>query len=105
MDAVDANGEVVPFVSDGMFKLTASSDGKPLEIAKDKTVKVSMVQNKSSEEFDYWFFDEEKGSWDNLGDRDTLYTEESVLAEAKTMNERSEERRVGKECRSRWTPE
>src|SRR5690606_2710570 len=87
MDAVDANGEVVPFVSDGMFKLTASSDGKPLEIAKDKTVKVSMVQNKSSEEFDYWFFDEEKGSWDNLGDRDTLYTEESVLAEAKTMNE------------------
>ena len=34
----------------------------------------------------------------------TGYTGEQMMAEAKRCTTRSEERRVGKECRSRWSP-
>ena len=42
---------------------------------------------------------------DELHDRLREYTERAMVAEQRlTGADRSEERRVGKECRSRWSP-
>ena len=41
------------------------------------------------------------GVWDDV---DKSATVESLILWMKPFDERSEERRVGKECRSRWSP-
>ena len=41
---------------------------------------------------------------DNYGARPYCYTIEDASRNADAINRRSEERRVGKECRSRWSP-
>ena len=45
----------------------------------------------------------ENVSWDDLRDYIRWLQKERSLSD-RTINARSEERRVGKECRSRWSP-
>ena len=37
-------------------------------------------------------------------DLDVVEVQSSIIADLAEVNRRSEERRVGKECRSRWSP-
>ena len=37
-------------------------------------------------------------------ERETFFAEQGAVALVKACKRRSEERRVGKECRSRWSP-
>src|SRR3712207_5520546 len=45
-----------------------------------------------------------KGKYVYSTGTDNLYSGDITLSYTKTLAERSEERRVGKECRSRWSP-
>ena len=51
---------------------------------------------------DKYIFDEINGLWYEL--QEDYYIPCLILSEEETQPIRSEERRVGKECRSRWSP-
>lgn len=86
MNVKDKDGQVKPFISDGMFDISASGQGKPLKIADGKTISVATPSEKTSPDFDLWKLDETTQEWQNLGDREKVCDEKEVLTEARKLN-------------------
>ena len=53
--------------SAGMFELRASTNQEEIFIAENKDVKVNMATNVGGNDFDFWYFDETMGNWENKG--------------------------------------
>lgn len=83
---VDHNGKTEPFISDGMFKVAATADNKPLALAKGKSITICNESHKENKDFDYWYFDEKKGRWDNLGNRGQTADSKQVMTIAESSN-------------------
>lgn len=83
---VEHDGKTEPFISDGMFKITATADNKPVDVAKGKSITICNESKKENKDFDYWYFDEKKGRWDNLGDRGQTIDNKQVMALAEASN-------------------
>lgn len=75
---VENNGKIEPFISDGMFDIRASANAKPVKIAEGKSLTICNESNKNNSDFDYWYFDEKQGKWDNIGDRGQTATSDEV---------------------------
>lgn len=86
MNVQKKDGTVEPFISDGMFDIEAEADGKELRIAQGKELAVATPSNKTDKDFDYWFFNEKTGVWDNLGHRDSTLSKDEVMAVAEDVN-------------------
>lgn len=50
----------------GMFEFRAQSEGRPVQVAEDKSVELDFASRVDGD-YDFWAFDEEAGNWDNLG--------------------------------------
>jgi len=83
---VKNNGEVMPFISDGMFNIQASCQGKKAILKEGKTIAVSTDSEKKNKDFDYWYFNEGKGEWENIGDRNAVLSEEQVMQKSEEIN-------------------
>lgn len=83
---VENNGVIQPFISDGMFKITATCEDKTAVLAKDKTITICNESKKADTDFDYWYFDEKSGKWQGTGDREQTYTSEDVMEKASEIN-------------------
>ncbi len=83
---VQNKGQTVPFISDGMFSIAASSQGKKARLAEGKNISVSVPSVKKDTDFDFWYFNDTKGEWENTGDRLTTYTPGQVLEKSSAIN-------------------
>jgi hypothetical protein len=83
---VEHNGKIEPFISDGMFDIRASAQNKAVKIAEGKSITVCNESNKENTDFDYWYFDEKSGQWDNLGNRGQTSTMNEVQQMAEETN-------------------
>lgn len=63
----EENGKSVPFKSAGMFNLTASADGKPVELKKGKEMIVSFKSLDSTQSYNYYSYDPVKQTWTETG--------------------------------------
>lgn len=86
------NEEPVPFISDGMFNISAKCKGRSLKINKTKEVAVFTESAKKDPSFKYWYFNKTKGSWDNLGNRKKTLTNKEVEEEVKSTNRQAFEK-------------
>lgn len=86
MNVQKKDGTIEPFISDGMFDIKAEADGKELRIAQGKELSVATPSNKTDKDFDYWYFNEKTGVWDNLGHRDSTLSKDEVMAVAEEVN-------------------
>lgn len=84
MQAANAD-KLGQFVSDGMFKLEAESQGKMVKIAKDKAVEVFQPSDDSKTNFNSWYFDQQKGSWVDLGKRPAPCDDKKIAEVAKNL--------------------
>lgn len=82
----DKTDEVVPFISDGMFTIHAQCEGKDVKLAEGKEISVGTVSAKTEKDFDYWYFNEKSGSWENEGNRDKTLPKEEIVALAEAVN-------------------
>lgn len=55
----DENGKQQHFESAGMFQLTGQSEGRKIEIAKDKQLLVNHPSQTADKDFDFFYFEEE----------------------------------------------
>ena len=75
----ETKGEVQSFVSDGMFEFNASTaDGQEVSIAKNKAIDIHMPSKDSKSDFDFWYFNEDQGKWENIGSRTELSTDAQI---------------------------
>ncbi len=51
----------------GMFEIDATAQDSKVFLAKGKEIKVNMASNVGGDNFDFWQFDNEIGSWENKG--------------------------------------
>jgi hypothetical protein len=65
MKMVD-NGKEYDFESAGMFEIKGYSGENEIAIAKDKAINVQMASFKKEENYNHYYFDEEKGEWKEL---------------------------------------
>lgn len=82
----DKTNEIVPFISDGMFTIHAQCEGKDVKLADGKEISVGTVSAKAEKDFDYWYFNEKSGSWENEGNRDKTLPKEEIVALAEAIN-------------------
>lgn len=76
------NGDhISPFISDGMFELRASCEGKTVDVAPGKSIQVFTLAHDTVSDFKYWHFNETTHSWDEIGERNALIRE-NQLAQA-----------------------
>lgn len=73
------------FISDGMFEISASQGGEPLEIASGKTLKVFTRGRDVESAFKYWYFDKLTGNWSELGDRTEMSNGEDIRSDITKM--------------------
>lgn len=78
--------EPIPFISDGMFNMSATCDGKKLKISEGKEISVFTVSSKSEPSFKYWNFNKDKGAWQDLGERNKTLNNEEVKEEIAKEN-------------------
>jgi hypothetical protein len=62
MEYTDEN-ETGTFQSAGMCKIEATSDGKTVQIAEDKALSIGMRNKAQEEDYNLYFFNENKGEW------------------------------------------
>lgn len=65
----------------GMFEMQGSANGEEVFIAEGKTVNVNMASPVDGA-YDFWYFNEEKGNWDNLGTSEPTPSEEGAFDNA-----------------------
>lgn len=63
----DSAQHTYQFVSAGMMEITGSLDGKPVYLAKGKTVNVEFASKETSTKFNLYKFDTLAGNWNYLG--------------------------------------
>lgn len=66
---VKYNGKVENFISDGMFNIQATSDGRAVEIAENKELQVFTPLEDMAADFKYWFLEPTKKEWQETGSR------------------------------------
>lgn len=84
MQAADGD-KLGQFISDGMFKLEADSKGQPVKIATDKPVQVFQPSVDNKTDFNSWYFDQQKGTWVDLGKRPAPCDEQKIAEVAKNL--------------------
>lgn len=77
MMAMNGN-EMGSFVSDGMFKISASAGGEEVELASGKSVQVFTPARDIKSDFKYWYFDEAKGKWNDIGKRESAVNQQQI---------------------------
>ncbi len=82
---VNYEGRSEQFISDGMFEITASQDGEPLEIASGKSISVFTPGRDVESAFKYWYFDKLSGNWAELGDRTRMSSGADIKSEITQM--------------------
>jgi len=63
MNITTDEGEQASFESAGMFRLEGSQDGNEIMLANNKTLEVELASFKTGDDFNFYEFDEEEGSW------------------------------------------
>lgn len=84
MQAMNGN-EVGQFISDGMFEIGATSNGSAVQVASGKTLEVFTPARDTKSDFNFWYFDAEKGGWQDLGKRNGAVAEKDIESVAKNM--------------------
>ncbi|PKP18363.1 MAG: hypothetical protein CVU05_13645 [Bacteroidetes bacterium HGW-Bacteroidetes-21] len=59
----DSAGKVNSFETAGMFEINGFKDGKPIFVAKDKSLQVNFASNTSSGNFNFYEFDSTSNNW------------------------------------------
>jgi len=79
---VMVNNEPVPFISDGMFNIKATCQGKKVKVKKDKELGVFTPSKNADPNFKFWSLDESSGAWEKTAEREkTLqYAEVKLLS-------------------------
>ncbi len=86
MNVKNSEGQIAPFISDGMFTFQAGCNGKQVKLAEGKTISVSTPSHKTNDDFQYWYFNETKGEWESTGKREEVYNEEEIIVQAQNVN-------------------
>ncbi|MBS3915098.1 MAG: hypothetical protein KG003_11395 [Bacteroidetes bacterium] len=79
-------GETGQFISDGMFQIQASDGANVLQPVSGKSIEVYQPSSDADKSFQLWFFNETKGQWESIAQRDTLATAENIGEKAESMN-------------------
>lgn len=65
---VDENGLNQDLESAGMFNITASKDQRPVELRPDANINMEFVSASSENDFNFYFLDQNAGTWSNIGE-------------------------------------
>lgn len=80
------NGQLQQFVSDGMFEIQASSNGKPVDIADGKSLNIYTESRDTKSEFKYWYFNKTAGNWEETATRDALKDQRDIKLQSELLS-------------------
>lgn len=82
---VKYKGTIENFISDGMFNINATADGKPVKIVSNKSLYVFTPLSDKANDYKYWFLEPIKQEWKEIGIRDKPATKDDKAKAADAM--------------------